>query len=386
MRILFLLFFMIVQVNAQLLNETFSNFFPDTTNWAVKGMYPFGATGQAVTADVTAKGNTLTANNFSADFVDELVTGNPIISGQNVLKFNGSNEFFNIADASADDFDIADGEDFTYVYFINMGETAFSGVVSALDNNYYFRTSNLNNNGAGGIVVSFDGSDNYYRYKNSAVFTANSWHQIVLRWDDSDSVAIYIDGNWLSGTSTTGTFTNQNNMGVGNFFIGKYVNGQFFSEKIAFVAFCKSLLSPVQISETGYLANGWKSNSGGVTRVNLSTFSQGVITDTVYYNTALTAETWDVSVDVDGNSGGETYQILTSADKSTWTALKSASAPASSTTITATGAGLGYIGLAVSSAADTVFFDNLNVSTATTTAKFSGKDDYPEYADFYSYY
>jgi hypothetical protein len=363
-----------------LLNETFSNFLPDTTGTICKGLYPFGATGVAVEADLSSYANTLTGNNFSANYADELTSGNPIISGQNVIKFNGSSEFFNIANAAADDFDMSDGEDFSYVYVLNMGATAYSGVVAAMFNRYYFRASNVGLNGAGCLFLSYDGTDTYYRNKESAVFTASNWDVVIVNWDDSDSVGIHINGTELSGTVTTGTFANQGNMGGGDFYIGRFLSGQYFGEKIALVGFFNSVLTSVQIKEFGYLANGWKSLSGNVTRNNWA-FTQGVITDTVYYNTALAAGNWKMQVDIDGNSGGETYRILTSADALTWTDLGSGTAPASSTTKVFSGKGLGYIGLAVSSAADTVFFDNLTVNLAVSN-KFKTHSRYNEFKGF----
>lgn len=356
MRYILFLLFSLTCFGQTYLNETFSNFYPDTTGKTIRAMFKFNS----VNADSDYAGTqNLASSGFSANYVDELVQISGLESGSYSLSFNGSDEFFTVSNATGNDhLGIVDGNDYTIAYYVYYNGS-YDGTVEGFNNRIISRHTNSAGNGEGFWFRAYDGADIWDEYKESATLVSG-WNTVILVWDDDVDLVIYVNGLEIS-TTEVGTFSDIQNCNAGDFFLGKSSFGQFFGDTLAYYEFANSLYTAEQITEWGYLASGWASNSGGVTRDSWA-FSQGVITDTVYYNTSLSTGKWKISVDIEGNSGGETYRILTSADASTWSDLGSGTAPANSTTTTITGTGLGYIGLAVSSAADTVFFDNLIVT------------------------
>jgi len=375
-KLLALLFSLVVFGQTQtLFTETFNSFTPDTAGamyvLILDSVYhAVNATGLAENQDLKGDYN-FTATGFSAGFDTETTDGSILYSGGKFLTFNSDN-----LDNTSSDLDPGTG-DWTIQIWVKT--SANTGNLMLFND----RTS-----GAAGYQVDFNGNviRAYFldggALNTARTFSTNTNYYITAVYNRDGNLSLQLNMG-TAGTVDISGRAAQNVTGTVVQRIGgaSWTGSLYIDWGIMAVKYSKSEVSDKQLKEDAYLADGWASNSGGVTR-NSFAFTQGIITDTLYYNTVLTAGTWDVSVDVDGNSGGETYQILTSADKSTWTALKSATAPASSTTVTVSGAtGLGYIGLAVSSAADTVFFDNLTVSetVAIATGKFKGNTTYNKF-------
>lgn len=310
---------------------------------------------------------TLTWNNTNFPIYSQLVANqNPLYEGGNVLQFLGTNDFLE-GDLTGQD-----------IYGIKCVFYFASDITNATA---FTMLCNMAGNFYGLIFGAFTGSfpnelfgitsASGQRVWNAAATIPAGWHTAFARkgatWE------IYIDGVRRDNLQSTDPpiYT-----GSSDFEIGRRQNNDgFFVGYIAEVKlYAESAPSAITAKEESWLPRKWFSNSGGVTGV-MGEFAIAAVTDTLYFDSLLTAGTWTVTVSDSGNSGGETYRILTSADKSTWSDLGSGTAGMTYSETTVTGTGLGYIGLAVSSSADTVFFDDLTVTLqpTTTIGKFKGK-------------
>ena len=137
--------------------------------------------------------------------------------------------------------------------------------------------------------------------------------------------------------------------------LSRRIKSYFYTVRIT-----KRLLTDREVSEAGRLAKNWISLSGGVTRDGWL-FSQGVVNDTIYYKTALTAGSWTITLS-DSAASGVSYEVLTSADATTWATLASGTTGTSWGSKSYSGTGTGYLAIAVASG--TAFFDDLVVRLA----------------------
>lgn len=217
------------------------------------------------------------------------------------------------------------------------------------------------------VTLTTDGgaSRSYWASATDSI-SALDWNVLVLQWDGAKYQI------WLNGvektTSTTGTpavlaLDTHFRIGI------KADNTRPLLANVASVKLYDQQLTDADVGNESFVADGWVSLSGGVTRADSADtwmFHQGIIADTVYYATTLTAGNWSITVNVDGDVGGESLRVLTSANASTWSTLGTISATTTATDYTVTGSGLGYVGFGLASG--TVYLDNLTVSIIPSTA------------------
>lgn len=380
MKILFFLLCLFISIQAQsIYSTTFSSFVPDSTNSHLISWYGLkDGAGWGGKLKDAAGSDDLTAN--GAGLGDStLTTKNVIKEGLDVIYFDSSvPQYFT---GGVTGFNSNSG-----TVFVVSGNSRFPAGGNDLAISVFVNTSNSVEVYKGSSVSNYlryraGGTNEIYSY--SAFDKIGEMHVYAVNWSVAgtvtDTAEQWVDGALAQGNNSLGSWAGSPTLGIG----AQPSGGIPYFGFIDFVAIYDTMLTAKQMQELCFLAEGWVSNSGGVTRETLDStfaFAQGIITDTVYCDSVLSAENWNVSIDIKGNSGGETYQILTSPDAVTWTALKSGSAPGNLTTINFTGIGLGYIGLSVSSAADTVYFDNINIQSGNIYSNsFTG---FPEFSTF----
>jgi len=202
--------------------------------------------------------------------------------------------------------------------------------------------------------------------------TVNTWYfGATTHNNTTGNVQMYVNGAAHASATAMNPNITGTEVGIGHF-TSNIAQDWGFNGGIEVIKVYNKLLSDNQLKAFGFLAAGWAATDTNVTRTLSSgnyLFHQGVVSDTVWYNTTLTTGTWSISVSIDGASGGEAYQILTSADASTWTAIATGTATTANPLVIVTGTGLGYIGLGVGDG-DTVYFDNLLISKAAIDSRF----------------
>lgn len=267
--IIILLFFASGAFGQTILTENFNDFMPDTSGLKVYS-HNFYSANPAI--DLSTYGNNFTASGFSANFADETVSGNPMQKDSTAIKFNGSSEYFTIANASATDFVMADGQDYTWAFTFYM-DNSYTGTVAAINNHLYFRLSNSGFDGVGIYSSWYDGTDSYVKYKNTALYAVSQWSTLIVVWDDDVGVTFYINGVEIASMTTSGTFANIGEVfATGDFYVGRIQAGQYFSNTLAHSIFSNSAWDSKKIKEYARLAAGagWVSKNGNVVR-NLNT-------------------------------------------------------------------------------------------------------------------
>jgi len=375
-----LIFLFNIGLNAQpIFTETFSNFFTaDTMNmrgfWVLDSSWHEAKNGGTqIIQDIGSLNNDITIVGWATygALRDSLASGSVMYSGGQALKFlNTANKYLNCGTSAT--------LNFTGSYTIGVvfkTHTTIPNIYAPIltrENatgapaiNYDFFVANA---AAANKVDFATGNAVYHDLLSGVGCSASTWYVVVAVWDETGKDKYLYLNQAVIPSLDIAVGAEPESRPTDATYIGHLDRtGDEFAGQVACVFISDSLYAVKAAKEFGYIARKWKSNSGGVTR-SLFAFTQGVVSDTIYFDSLLTAGNWSISVNIDGNSGGETYRILTSSDRSIWSDLATGIAPASSTTTTITGAGLGYIGLAVSSATDTVFFDNLTVSETSIAA------------------
>ena len=378
---IFILIFSFGSFTQTLLNETFSNFTPDTTG--IYGYFNMDSTSN----DSIPKNLALSGDGDNASIIgwadlnalmDSVKTtvGNPNKIGGTALHYNSSGKFLR-ANNTAGHFEPRTGDATIAVMWYYIGGGATYGILGKggtnplIDKGYQFLRSGSNVH----YLVS-DGSVSYFLDATEPNNTG--WNINLLSWDRDDGIRAYTNGILSDSviSSNTVDITNPNWF----FYMGKDgANSNNTNDWAAIYLFAEFAFSKKQAKEWGFLANNWVSVNGGVTRLfnaDNYLFHQGVSGDTIYFDSLLTVGEWSVDIDVDGQNGGEAYQILSSGDKVNWTNIGSGSAPANSTTKTFNGNGLGYFGISVSPS-DTVYFDDIQLILAKTDND-PGFDGFPK--------
>jgi len=350
-----------------LLNETFDYFPPKTDTglalWVMDSTYlaDIVGGGELETTDLI-NAYDLTATGFSAGFDDETETGSIISDGGNMLVFDGATTRM---ENTSDDFNPGTS-DWTIQVWMKTPST-FSG--------NKFIINDRNSGGTTGYQLDVNGSSLRAIFLNggaitaSATLVASTIYYIWVEFDRSGNTSLVVN----NGSPNTADISSRSAESVSSteaIRIGSqsWQAGSLWNGHILAIKFTKAVLTQKQLVEDGYLARGWAvagSDTPGLTRSSFA-FHQGIVADTVYYATILTASNWSVTVNVDGAAGGESLEVLTSADASTWVTLGTISATTTATNYTVTGIGTGYIGFGLESG--TVYIDNVTVSVASADA------------------
>jgi len=272
-----LILFLPLFLSAQHLSETFSSFLPDTANTDLLGSYIKLTSGGAFETDHTGAFD-FTAINSAGDSV---VQDNVLKSTAYSVFLDSTNSQIYYLDSDAFDsdsnfttvvvFEVLDNGGGTQSIYRNNG-TRF-GFYSGTANNLI--TSVYHDGTSKSATDAFDLRDTgvhvaVYRHSNSTGVDGYFDRTLILDEASWTLPIVEFDGlTMLGGYSLNGDNTPQ-------FLTDVYVHGFFHYD---------SILTDQEILEKGYLAEGWYSKNGGVTRASFA-YNQGIVNDTVYVNLA----------------------------------------------------------------------------------------------------
>lgn len=367
---IFLVLLLSVAYPQTYLTETFSKFLIDTSathTWIFDSTFHADTDGKAVTADLgSGTAITLTANGSPA----LNVTGSPIYDGGKVFKSDGTDDHFWVAAAGAGDLNLSDN-DFTIAFFFKIHTDPAANIYiinKRAGTPYYNITQRASDDNL--LIELRDASTQKIGAFGALDFTSWYYIAVVRTSTPGDSVVrVYLNGASVGtpiDVTGHGTLDNANNFAI-CVFGGNAGTSSSYPLSIAQVVVHKDAWSAKKIKEEGYLADGWATYGNDVPGITRSSFAfhQGIIADTVYYNTAITADRWKITVNVDGAAGGESLKVLTSADKSTWSTIGTITATTTATNYSVIGTGLGYIGFGLTSG--TVYIDDVTVEKSIDT-------------------
>lgn len=303
------------------------------------------------------------------NMLDSLVSGSPLYFGGKTLAFDGVDAWLQILAANATALNMGAIDEFTIVCVFKL-RGAFTtdahqygifskerGILTDVGYVFYLRDGGTYK---GIRAFGHDGSTNFQfapAINQSANIKDDDYHVLVYTYTPT-SRKYFLDGVEVgSETTSMGSLSNSRNVHLMSIMDSANNNPiLFFNGWVSQIFLTDRAVT--NIKDLGYLANGWKSLNGGVTRSDWQ-FHQGVVNDTIYYNTPLTAGSWTVSLS-DSAASGVSYEVLTGADATTWTTLATGTTGTSWGSKSYSGTGSGYI--AVSVASGTAFFDDLIVT------------------------
>jgi len=387
MKTILFLIFPFILLGQTYLTETFSNYVKtDTTNVVVNYVFSpewhtaLGGDNDSLIEDISGKGRDLRIQGWAsyAALLDSTTGTNILYSGGEGLKFNNNNHYLDRADGTS--FPSGSGADWSIVVFgrvnaataANQVFTFWGGGGATNTPTAYFETTPK-------WVISTIGAANDLTSTDAFSIPTNVYFAGTV---DNTTESLYIDG---VSAATPKSITNAPN--TVNYRIGRFTVASFPLKATLFqVIVYNKALSEKEITELAFMPTGWAAvgaDAPGVSRVSWGFYLGLTGADSVYYNTALTAGNWTISIK-DSAASGVTYKILTSADASTWTTLTSGTTGTSWDTKSYNGTGSGYIGISVASGA--AYFDDLVVTLLPETAETANKkpefSKYPEFIKF----
>lgn len=349
-----------------LLTENFNNFFPSGLDSTV-ALYK-GYSNPLTDLSTYGNTNTLTAGGSAGDSVTAIAV---LQKDSSVVYFNSvTPQYLNRPAANADDFNTGTG-DFTWEALIHAANINQHGYIlskilsSGAYTGVHLRITDATVATVGkriAVQVRKDAANTRLLVSNSDIVDGQP-HHIALVRSGTTNVKVYVDASEIAMTALTTAGTDININSVSNFSVGVWSNLTTlpFVGHIEYVRVSRKALTQSDIKKAVYLASGWESLNEGVAR-NGWEYHQGIVNDTIYYSTPLTAGHWNVTVK-DSAASGVNYQILTSADAATWTTLATGTTGTAWSSKPYSGAGTGYIAIAVASG--TAFFDDLVVTLAS---------------------
>jgi len=265
---------------AQILTENFNNFKIDTNHVAVKSnivaLYRFNNS-----SDVNdlVNSHTLTANNS----VGDSLVPTSYSSGDSSVYFKGtSSQFYSIAYASAADFRFTEANEITllwrgYVDDDNSYKSivSFCGQAGVDGISYYWRYNSSMRTHVDADNATLTPTSSNRTLEGTYAITIGSggaaWTNATV-WENGTAGSV-VD---VSGYSVV--YTNNRNFGIGADKAGLqyWLNGTIYD-----LIIINDELTAKELKDISYLAYGWKSIGGDVTRLNLGYF-QGVQSDTIY--------------------------------------------------------------------------------------------------------
>lgn len=333
-----LIFFALFYVNeckAQLYTETFSNFVP-VKNDSTVGFWIFDSvyediSGTALNEDYSDSTNDLTINGWAdiAAMRSQCTRSSPMYSGGKTLVFDGTaaNDL-SIAAASATDFAFG-SRDWTLEVVVSPDD-APSGGGGIVSKAISFGSGT---DGAWLLVVNDAASDRIDAKIGTGVSTnisviGEQWGsvwQYIAYWRDGDTLRTIVSEVWSIGQrgginadpgDINGDNTTPRNLVIGN--IQAALSP--FEGSIAWAMISYGVRTDRQRREAVYLANGWSSVSGNVTREHDGTiwdFHQGFYNSEIVYEamgltksiSTLGDSTWVVHVDAKGTKAGDVMSV-----------------------------------------------------------------------------
>jgi len=282
MKQIFLIFILLATLQGQtVLNETFSNFFPDSI--PAYAFWPMDNTTYPPNSINDRSGNskTLTVGAATAGQTQASI----LVSGGYSEDFNASGSFFRHDDAY---WNVLSTSGFSFFCALRMASitgsqfiyTRDSGSGSTRQLGFLFSGGNARFQGFQG------GANTFYRPKNG--LSINTWYLFTGVFDTTSTGSINLYVNGVASTdAVVGTINDTLNTPTGVAFnVSGIGNGTLdFDGDLSILAIYRGVLTAKQAKEMGFLAANWHSKNGGVTR-DAWAFSQGIVADTVYHSIA----------------------------------------------------------------------------------------------------
>jgi len=381
------------------LNETFSDFSNFDTSGCV-GLYIFSndyhrRNSTSMVTDLSSQGNNITASGWSTNYKDEHQLGSPLYQGDSILvNVTGATKDFQIADVSDSDFEPGT-DNFTIVFIasqykdLTLGTGQVSGVCANGFGNvgsnawWVIYRGGTNYNGfysyAGGASDWYTEPEGFSNIDLRSTFSDSNYHKIAVRFDQTnDSLNQYYD-NYLQFATDPVNFVGAiNGTTYPQYIWRSYYT--YLSGSLAAIGFYDKALSKKEIREWGFLANGWHSKNGGVTRDLINNpWVQGLMADTLF----LSIDTTGIvsgHLDAWGANGGESLYIFNKAgDSQTITNLSILSQRFNIYSITFAASDSIYF-----YSPGTVYIDNIYLEMGESSPNVFSNNftGFPEYPDF----
>lgn len=357
-----LLLFLITSINAQtLLTERFKNFFPDTTSSFVKTVYLF----DGVRNGEDSKGSV--DLNYSG--ARTLSSGNPIASGDSSEYFDNSDHYglTNSAHEVGTKFAL-----FAWIKPVSGVDMYLAiKLVSPSFDGYAWQYANSNNQ-----LRLWTGLASGWRPSTATDLEDGQYHAVAISFDEG-TVSFYIDG--IAKGTSSGMVSPPVSAGK-ELTINEQLGG-FGDGTQAFLSIWDTTATFKQVKEEFFLADGWASRNGNVTRADSSDtwkFHQGFYNDTISVYIGASS---DVSIAFDAYSpGGGSVNVWTSGQDADTKTLTSVSSGYTSSI------GPGDSLFFARATSDTVYIDNVIVSLAgqgtDSQGKFKKSDKYRRFKRF----
>jgi hypothetical protein len=374
------LFFSVKECQSQAVNETFSTFLLPSGVDSVEACYYMNSAFSH--RDTSANTNHLTLINFEADFDTSLVTSSPINDGGKALQFTAtSNQGLT---ATSDDFRIRTN-DYTLEFWIYPYTIVTESYL--IWQGYGQNTANpgyrLKIETDLDVFVSTSSNANvFYNAVHTGTkrqFVENVWQHYELSWDRDGNLQGYFDG--ISANTNpvnisafvADTVTNAVAMVLAQR-TGELVS---FDGMLASVRFMNRLKTAKERAEDIFLATGWYSKAGKVTRESNTTFHQGFYdSDTVYYPVTNLGGNYTLFVDAKGTKNGD---VLTAwlGNGTVATQTLTASSETYSLSLTDNTSATDSLWFSAS-ASDTVYIDNVLLMSSGYEKRFPRFPDSPK--------
>lgn len=339
-------------LNAQvILTETFSNYTPDLLP-NTQGLWYINTSANDILTDRSGNNRSLTARGASPG--DSILLGSPLFSGGYGYYLDGVDEY--LEHTTASNFNPGTG-DFS-IFLVYRIPTNFKDNQQIIgkrgaETDYYDIRANV-----GGTTFSAELKANTANVGAGGNVSTNTYYHTLASFDRSGNVTLYHNLNTPQTSdisAQSGDITTAYEFTIGAYAFDSY-KGNYMEGYIYAIGYYGQTVTEQEYREMFYLADGWKSFGGGVLKDN---FSQGIVGDTIYYNTSLATGAWTISIS-DSAASAITYNILTSTDKTNWTQIGTDATNTTWQTSTFSGTGQGYFAIAVPSG--TAYFDNLTVT------------------------
>lgn len=227
-------------------------------------------TGDAITADQSGNGNDLTAEGFSADFVDELAGGNEVYENGNILEFNGIDQYFEITSGEAGDFDFGVNDFTIEISFSTSNIGAFEVLIGKMrgEATHGWRVSRSTDLQVYTLQLVANGRELSY---NGGVLSDGFHHLAFVVNRSANTITVYDNGSDVSVLSVN-TLLSSDDISISrSFYIGRYSTVGFFStQSCAEVRISNVARTAQEIKESANLANFWRTGSGAITPTNQS--------------------------------------------------------------------------------------------------------------------
>lgn len=287
------------------LNETFSNFFPDTTESNIDLIYGCIKSG-CIDSLEDHSANNADMSIFSGQYTDGVEQASILIQDGYCIDFNNNGTYTLVNNGI-----LQTTGSISVACVLRLSSVSGFQYAVTHDNSSSLRHWNLYLNNA---TLRFQvwGATNAYRPQAS--LTTDTWYMFVGIYNTTGpALDLYVNGV-ASTQSVSGTIPASLNSIAERMNISGIAGGTTdIDADISLVALYDGALGAKQAKEMGFLAANWNSENGGVTRDLASQpWAQGIVADTVFTSIGTTG-TASGHIDAWGASGGETLYIFNKA-------------------------------------------------------------------------